>query len=331
MNSQSNIIKMIRCCVVVVLLVVSFPTRSLIQQVSAQTILTPITITWSSKAGNQGTKSVTVGGTVKWLWGDNFRHDVVSSNPNFVNSSIKTGSESFYEFNFTKAGSYPYHCSVHATTMVGTIEVLGATVTASAVPSFKPSSSSPSLRNSASPQFTATTSVVPSIKPSSSPSQTISASPQFGAIPSVVPSLKPSSSSPSQKITASPQFTATTSVVPSIKPSSSSPSQKITASPQFTATTSVVPSFKPSSSSSPSQKKSAKSNKPTIKPSLRSTQSTVTASAVPSIKPSLSSAPQKKSASSSKIPSKVKSNPQANDAPVKAAQPLKGSKTTVSN
>jgi len=304
MNSQSNIIKMIRCCVVVVLLVVSFPTRSLIQQVSAQTILTPITITWSSKAGNQGTKSVTVGGTVKWLWGDNFRHDVVSSNPNFVNSSIKTGLESFYEFNFTKAGSYPYHCSVHATTMVGTIEVLGATVTASAVPSIKPSSSSPSLRNSASPQFTATTSVVPSFKPSSSPSQTISASPQFGAIPSVVPSLKPSSSSPSQKITASPQFTATTSVVPSFKPSSSSPSQK----------------------------KSAQSNnKPTIKPSLRSTQSTVTASAVPSIKPSLSSAPQKKLASSSKIPSKIKSNPQANDAPVKAAQPLKGSKTTVSN
>jgi len=251
MNSQSNIIKMIRYCVVVILLVVSFPTRSLIQQVSAQTIVTPITITWSSKAGNQGTKSVTVGGTVKWLWGDNFRHDVVSSNPDFVNSPIKTGLGSFYEFNFTKAGSYPYHCSLHKTTMVGTIEVLGATVTASAVPSFKPSSSSPSQRNSASPQFTATTSVIPSFKPSSS---------------------------------------------------------------------------------SPSQKKSAQSNnKPTIKPSLISTQSTVTASAVPSIKPSLSSAPQKKTASFSKIPSKIKSNPQANDAPVKAAQPLEGSKTTVSN
>jgi len=64
MNSHS-IIKMIRQCVVV-LLVVLFPIRSLVRQVSAETI----TITWSVQAANQGTKSVTVGSTVKWIWGD---------------------------------------------------------------------------------------------------------------------------------------------------------------------------------------------------------------------------------------------------------------------
>ena len=73
MNSHSNIIKMIRHCVVV-LLVVLFPICSLIRQVSAETI----TITWSVQAANQGTKTVTVGSTVVWVWGDNAPHNVLS-------------------------------------------------------------------------------------------------------------------------------------------------------------------------------------------------------------------------------------------------------------
>lgn len=213
MNSHSSIIKMIRYCVVVVLLLVLFPTPSLIRQVSAQTIAIPITITWSSKAGNQGTKSVTVGSSVKWVWGDTSRHDVQSTNPDFNNSSLMTGLGLAYEFNFTKAGSYPYFCSLHKG-MVGTIEVFGATVTAaSAVPSFKPSSSSPSQKNSEFSQSTTTTSPVSSPKPSSSPLQKKSA-PSNNIPTTIKPSLR------------SPQSTVPASAIPSTKLASSAPQKK---------------------------------------------------------------------------------------------------------
>lgn len=191
MNSNS-IIKMI-CQCVVVLLVILFPISSLVRQVSAETI----TITWSVQAANQGTKTVTVGSTVKWIWGDTAPHNVLSTNPDFKNSPLMSPPYE-YEFTFTKAGSYPYYCSVH-TRMVGTIEVQEAIITASAEPSLKPVSLSPSRKSSVSPQSSVIVSTEPSPKPISSlPSNnnptTIQPSLRF------TPATVPASAEPSHKL-----------------------------------------------------------------------------------------------------------------------------------
>jgi len=86
--------------------------------------------------------------------------------------------------------------------MVGTIEVLDAIVTASAEPSLKPVSSSPSRRSSVSPQSNVIVSTEPSLKPISSlPSNnnptTIQPSLRF------TPATVPASAEPSHKLSPS--------------------------------------------------------------------------------------------------------------------------------
>lgn len=187
MNSHSNIIKMIRHCVIV-LLVVLFPICSLVRQVSAETI----TITWSVQAANQGTKTVTVGSTVIWVWGDNAPHNVLSTNSDFLNSPLISGLGSTYNATFNKAGSYPYYCSVH-TRMEGIIEVVEAIVTSPAEPSLKPISSPPPQKkstptlnnpNTIQPSLRSTQSTVPT---SAAPSPKLSSSSRNWYYPTKTP------------------------------------------------------------------------------------------------------------------------------------------------
>lgn len=68
------------------------------------------------------------GDTVRWIWAeDNMPHDVSSTEPNAptdFGSAILTGIGNVYEYTFTEAVTFNYFCSVHPTTMFGTITVI---------------------------------------------------------------------------------------------------------------------------------------------------------------------------------------------------------------
>lgn len=59
------------------------------------------------------TLTVSVGTTVTWTNGDDIPHTVVSAgDPRaFKSNALDTGDK--FSFTFTKAGSYPYFCSIH--------------------------------------------------------------------------------------------------------------------------------------------------------------------------------------------------------------------------
>src|SRR6266446_6526993 len=57
------------------------------------------------------TVTVPVGATVTWTNNDDIPHTVVSTDGVF-NSKVRDTDEKF-SYTFTKAGTYPYYCSVH--------------------------------------------------------------------------------------------------------------------------------------------------------------------------------------------------------------------------
>ena len=64
--------------------------------------------------------TVKVGDTVTWVNQDSPQHDVVADNGEFKSSLFDKGGT--FSFTFTKAGTFPYHCSIHPG-MVGTVVV----------------------------------------------------------------------------------------------------------------------------------------------------------------------------------------------------------------
>ena len=64
--------------------------------------------------------SITAGTTVTWTNNDAMTHTVTSDGGIFDSGNITSGKT--YSQVFTKAGSYPYHCTIHAG-MTGTITV----------------------------------------------------------------------------------------------------------------------------------------------------------------------------------------------------------------
>ena len=64
--------------------------------------------------------TVKVGATVTWVNQDSPQHDVVADNGEFKSSLFDKGGT--FSFTFTKAGTYPYHCSIHPG-MNGTVVV----------------------------------------------------------------------------------------------------------------------------------------------------------------------------------------------------------------
>ena len=71
-------------------------------------------------AFNPTTLTVPVGTTVTWKNLDNTTHHVVSDTGAFESSDLTNGQT--FNFTFTKAGNYPYHCAIHPS-MTGTIIV----------------------------------------------------------------------------------------------------------------------------------------------------------------------------------------------------------------
>jgi plastocyanin len=64
--------------------------------------------------------TVKVGDTVTWVNQDAPKHDVVADNGEFKSSLFDKGQS--FGYTFTKAGTYPYHCSIHPG-MTGTVVV----------------------------------------------------------------------------------------------------------------------------------------------------------------------------------------------------------------
>ena len=64
--------------------------------------------------------TVNVGDTVTWVNQDAPKHDVVADSGEFKSSLFDKGQS--WSFTFAKAGTYPYHCSIHPG-MIGTVIV----------------------------------------------------------------------------------------------------------------------------------------------------------------------------------------------------------------
>jgi plastocyanin len=64
--------------------------------------------------------TIKVGQTVAWTNEDGAQHDVVANDGTFKSDLLSTGQ--VFTFTFSKAGTYPYYCSIHPQ-MQGTITV----------------------------------------------------------------------------------------------------------------------------------------------------------------------------------------------------------------
>jgi plastocyanin len=62
--------------------------------------------------------TVKVGQAVTWVNQDTLQHDVVAKDGEFKSPLFNNGGT--FSFTFTKAGTYPYYCSIHPD-MVGTV------------------------------------------------------------------------------------------------------------------------------------------------------------------------------------------------------------------
>jgi plastocyanin len=71
-------------------------------------------------AYNPNPITVSVGTTVSWLNSDSITHTSAANNGLFTSPNVAPNSR--FNFTFTTAGTFPYHCTIHPN-MVGTITV----------------------------------------------------------------------------------------------------------------------------------------------------------------------------------------------------------------
>ena len=77
---------------------------------------------------NPAVDTVAVGETVTWTWSGSLPHSVRSvGSPGFASSGVLTG-RGTYAVTFATPGTYRYDCSVHGSSMTGTIVVTGPPV-----------------------------------------------------------------------------------------------------------------------------------------------------------------------------------------------------------
>jgi plastocyanin len=74
----------------------------------------------SSTAYSPNPVTVSVGTTVSWLNNDNTTHTAVANAGAFTSPNVAPNTR--FNFTFTSAGTFPYHCTLHPN-MVGTITV----------------------------------------------------------------------------------------------------------------------------------------------------------------------------------------------------------------
>jgi plastocyanin len=79
-----------------------------------------ITVVMTNRAYDPQQVTLKVGDTVTWVNQDAPQHDVVANNGEFKSQLFDKGQS--FSYTFTKAGTYPYHCSIHPG-MTGTVIV----------------------------------------------------------------------------------------------------------------------------------------------------------------------------------------------------------------
>lgn len=80
----------------------------------------PNTVSIENMSFQPGTLTIKVGTEVTWNNNDSVTHTVTSDTSAFDSGRVNSGSS--YKHTFNKAGTYPYHCSIH-TNMTGIITV----------------------------------------------------------------------------------------------------------------------------------------------------------------------------------------------------------------
>jgi plastocyanin len=79
------------------------------------------TVTLSNMAYSAATTTIKVGDTVTWKNVDSMDHTATSDAAGLFNGTLAQGKS--FSFTFTKAGSFPYHCEKHKSTMKATVVV----------------------------------------------------------------------------------------------------------------------------------------------------------------------------------------------------------------
>jgi plastocyanin len=77
-------------------------------------------VTIAGSAFSPASITVKVGDAVTWTNNDSVSHTVTADDNSFASSNLANGAA--FSFTFTKAGSFPYHCSIHPS-MTGTVVV----------------------------------------------------------------------------------------------------------------------------------------------------------------------------------------------------------------
>jgi plastocyanin len=72
----------------------------------------PNTVTMAGMAFSPGTITVSAGTTITWKNNDNMAHTVTADDNSFDSGNIGAGSS--YSKTFSVAGTYNYHCTIHA-------------------------------------------------------------------------------------------------------------------------------------------------------------------------------------------------------------------------
>jgi|SRR5215471_15743317 len=79
---------------------------------NSNTPATPNTVNMAGMAFSPATITVPVNSTITWKNTDNMAHTVTADDNSFDSGNIAAGSS--YSRTFTVAGTYNYHCTIHA-------------------------------------------------------------------------------------------------------------------------------------------------------------------------------------------------------------------------
>jgi len=152
---------------------------------------------------------ITAGDTMTWLNPTTVNHTMtptLSPDPGFRSQDLK-GQGSYYQYRFTVAGSYAFHCEIHPTTMHATFSVNPA----------PPPTATPRPAPRATQAPTTAPTAVPAPRPAPTPTpnqRPTTPAPRPTASPSPSPSAAPS---PSASASASASATATASAVAGVE------------------------------------------------------------------------------------------------------------------
>lgn len=207
-----------------------------------------INLDWGLSVGNQGTTTISIGDTVKWVWIDSAPHSVQSSSNTF-SSNLQSGVGKYYSYKFNTAGSYSYYCGYHGFAMQGVIVVVGdpspnPTSLPSRFPTPYPTTRTPTNAPTTFPPTFIPTTLPPTLKPSTLPTVNPTAFPSRE--PTAFPSRNPTSL-PTLKPVVGTMYPSTTptTTTPTASPTAIPTTRDPTVSPTTRRPTTAPPTNSP--------------------------------------------------------------------------------------